>query len=120
LLGDLMKDASIRVVNGGPDAISGFAKTLCDTKAANKGMSWCCVSTRVWSFDPPSERPFLFPELSWTWDTVPLDQCWVWAGMGGRKWAEGLVQTVAKKFCELPDQEHDRLHGMSSRWVSIP
>lgn len=43
--------------------------------------------------------------------SVPLDSCSVWGKMGGRRWATGLVSTVAKRFL-IHGEVNDPLQSM--------
>ena len=124
LLGDQVKKAGERAVQGGANEIADFVKALLQTKAAIRNMSWDDVVSGVRTFDAPSRRPSVFPELSWTRETVPLDHCWVWPLLGhdpaegiDRTWAVGSVPMVANS-CR--GQVSDPLQGMASRWQEIP
>ena len=46
-----------------------------------------------------ADRLRRFDECAWVLRDVPIDECLVYPGMGGRPWARGAVGDVADIFC---------------------
>jgi len=118
LLGDLMKQAGRDVMAGIAGADIRFGESLAGARAALDTMTWSEAVTHALSFDPPSKRPFVYPEMNWTWEIIELEQCLFWPGYGEKEWARGSVPEVALKV-RAPGRDQHQARIMANGWSQL-
>ena len=102
------------------DRIRSFREELAQEKERLRPLQWWQLVNQVFHADRGSPRPFIFPDMTWHFGEVPLDQCSVWPGDGERSWFRGLVPDIAAIYAQKKRRlRNDKVVRMSELFDSI-